>query len=236
MSNLTDALAGATAAITAAGALGTAAFGLVDATKAFGGGVSNCGFGYVERALKPFAAALNHANADWRLTVRANWINGVAKDDQKAAAKSLIRLGLSSANAAALAVAGHVDETALRAVLTAVETGGPLTTQDAQLLGRFNAAIDAAMDAGFERGDQKYRNASRLTAGLFAVVLAVWAGYLLYVHGVPPKTASLWGFWDSPYLWPSVLAGIVAVPVAPIAKDLASSLQTAGAAVKAIRG
>jgi hypothetical protein len=233
MSSLTDALAGATAAITAAGALGTASFGLVDATKAFGGGVSNCGFGYVERALKPFAAALNHANADWRLTVRANWINGMAKDDQKAAAKSLIRLGLSSANAAALAVAGHVDEAALRAVLTAVETGGALTTQDAQLLGRFNAAIDAAMDAGFERGDQQYRNASRLTAGLISVGLALWAGYLLYVHGMP-KDLTWSGFASSQLFGSSILAGIVAVPIAPMAKDLASSLQAAAAAVKAV--
>ena len=49
------------------GALGTAAFGLVDASKAFGGGASRYGLRYVFRALKPYAGALNNANSAWRL-------------------------------------------------------------------------------------------------------------------------------------------------------------------------
>ncbi len=234
MSSLTDALACATAAIAAAGALGTASFGLVDATKAFNGGVSNFGFGHIRKALKPFSAALKHAESDWALSIRANWINGMAKEDQKSAAKSLIRLGLSSDNAAAMAEAGHVDPASLRRVLIAVETGGPLTTQDAQLLGRFSAAIDAAMDGSFERADQQYRNASRVVAGLFSIGLATWAGVLLYASDLVPG-AKATPFLASPYFWPSILAGVVAVPIAPVAKDLASSLQAAATAVKAVK-
>lgn len=228
MSNITDALAGATAAIAALGALGTASYGLVDATKAFGGGVSNFGLGYLLDALKPFTPALSNANAFWRASIRANWINGVGKEDQKSAAKSLIRLGLSSANSETIAAAGAVDPKVLQEVLTSVENGTALTSADALVLGRLNAMIDAAMDAGFERADQLYRNASRVTAGLFSVGLSVWAGQLLALH----KAVSL-----SPHdiLWPSVLAGLIAVPIAPIAKDLASSLQAAASAVQAVK-
>jgi hypothetical protein len=234
MSELTTALAGATSAIMAVAGLGTAAFGLVDSTKAFWGGVSNLGFGQVKACLSPFAPALTNANSDWLTTIRANWINGVAKDDQKAAAKSLVRLGLSSANAAGMAAAGHVDGARLVAIIQAIETGGSLSSADAEVLGRFNGAIDAAMDAGFEHGDQVYRNGSRLLAGVFAVGLAVWAGALLGSSGMGPGAHS-GAFWNWPLFWPSILVGIVAVPVAPIAKDLASSLQAAATAVQAVK-
>ena len=234
MPNLTDALAATVSAITALGALGTASFGLVDASKAFRGGVSNFGFGAILKALDPFRDALEAATPGWRATLRANWINGVAKEDQKTAAKTLIRLGLSPVNVAALAVAGRVDETELRRVLTAVQEGSPLTVADAQVFGRFNAVIDAVMDAGYELGDQHYRNASKLIAGIVAVILALWAGFLL--QDAPLARAlgghgGFVGYVGSPlFVW-SLLAGAVSVPIAPIAKDLASSLQSAAAAV-----
>ena len=236
MSEITDALAGTTAAIAAAGGLGTAAFGLVDATKAFGGGVSNCGFGHVRRALVPFAAALTSTRSDWVVTIRANWINGVAKDDQKAAAKALIRLGLSGGNTKAMAVPGHVDPDRLDAIIKAVEAGLPLTSQDADVLGRFNAAIDAAMDAGFELGDQQYRNSCRVVGGVFAVALAVWAGALMSLHGIGGVAPTpLCAYVGTATFWSALFVGIVAVPLAPVAKDLASALQTAASAAQAIK-
>src|ERR1700761_2378757 len=90
-------------AIAAIGGLGVAAAGLVDGTKAFWGGISNVGFGRIKKALQPFESALKRVDHDWTDTIRAGWINGVPKEDQKATAKSLIRLGLSSAHAAKLA-------------------------------------------------------------------------------------------------------------------------------------
>jgi hypothetical protein len=159
------------------------------------------------------------------------------KDDQKAAAKSLIRLGLSAGNAQAMAAAGHVDATRLTEIIRAIETGSALTTSDADLLGRFNGAIDAAMDAGFERGDQQYRNACRLVAGLFAVGLSVWAGALVSVGGLVGggQVLTLSAYPFSTDFWTAVLAGLIAVPLAPIAKDLASSLQAAATAVQSIK-
>ena len=40
--------------ITAAAALGTAAYALVDGSKALGGGVSNCGFRHIRNVVKRF--------------------------------------------------------------------------------------------------------------------------------------------------------------------------------------
>jgi hypothetical protein len=163
------------------------------------------------------------ANSDWLLTIRANWINGMAKDDQKTAAKSLVRLGLNSKNAAAMAAAGRIDPVQLTAIVTAIETGAALTPTDANVLGRFNAAIDAAMDAGFERGDQQYRNACRLAAGVIAVALSVAASVLQHHR---------WALHD---IAVAVLIGLVATPLAPVAKDIASSLQTAASAVQSVK-
>jgi hypothetical protein len=235
MSNVTDALATTVSVITAMGALGTAAFGLVDATKVFGGGVSNIGFGAVDHALLPFRAALDSATPNWRATLRANWINGVGKEDQKTAAKTLIRLGISSTNVEALATAGHVDRAELREALEAIGTGAPLSVADAQVFGRFNAVIDAVMDAGYELGEQRYRNACKFVAGVIAIGLALWAGYL--VNDLP-LTAALHGpgsYVGSRLFWSALFAGAISVPVAPIAKNLASSLQDAATAVTAAK-
>ena len=187
-----------------------------DATKFFNGGISNAGFGKVRKALDPFSAALQAGQHGWIDTVRANWINGEPKDDQKTAAKSLVRLGLSSANASEMAPAGHVAPAALLAAMSAVENGVGLTAAQVNVLARFNSAIDAAMDAGFEQGDQIYRNASKVTAGIFAVALAIWGGIILHEN-----------------LALAALVGVIAVPIAPVAKDLTSSLQAAVKALKA---
>ena len=225
----TSALTQMVGAIAAIGALGTAASGLVDATKAFGGGISNVGFRRIEAALKPFSGALKNAESDWNATIRASWINGVPKDDQKSAAKSLIRLGLSSDNVNSMAVAGHVKETDLKAVLDAIESGQALAPAQVNILGRFNGAIDAALDGGFEQADQEYRNASKLCSGVFAVLLAIWGGWLLAPNGVGASPYLL-----GPDFWKAILVGIIAVPLAPVAKDLTSSLQAAVTAMKAV--
>ena len=73
--------------------------GLVDASKAFCGGPSNFGFGYIKTAIEPFlvkapGAATAFGNVQVLQTLKANWLNGVAKAEQKAKAKALVHLGL----------------------------------------------------------------------------------------------------------------------------------------------
>jgi hypothetical protein len=212
------------AMISAIGALGTAAFSLVDATKALGGGVSRIGLSDLERAAGRYTAALEHAlgkderNApQWKYAVAAHWMNGRPRDEQKAMLKGLVRLGLSAESAAAIAGPAHVDPARLQLAAQKLEQGAELEPADIQVLGRLDASVEAQLDAAFDRADQKYRNWSRVAAAFAAVGLALVAA---------------WAF-DQLERWPIALfVGLLAVPFAPIAKDLASSLQAAASALR----
>lgn len=219
--------------IAAIAALGTAAFGLVDASKALWGGASNVGFGRIKAALSPFNPALETLrNSPW-LTLRANWLNGAPKADQKAAAKALIHLTLSPKNAHALADAVGIDAHALRAAATKINNGAALSKTDMDILGRFDALVSTVLDAGYERAEQQYRNTAKLLSALVAIVLAVIAGYLIQVAKVPQPAAGLtFGkYLASRDFVIAFIVGAVSTPLAPIAKDLSTSL---AAAVKAV--
>src|SRR5580658_6797012 len=89
--------------ITAIGGLGTAAFGLVDSTKVLGGGVNRIGFGSISDAIKkltPGAPGAGLSQANIVATLRANWFSGTDLASQKSIAKSLIKQGLCTSNAA----------------------------------------------------------------------------------------------------------------------------------------
>lgn len=209
------------------GALGTAAFGLVDATKVYRGGISNVGFGFVQKAIEPYSAAFKLVSTtDPYATVRANWLNGVAKSDQKAAVKSLIRLGITTATATSMAAgAPSIDAAALTAAAVKIDTGQALTEEDINMLGRFDAIIDAQMDAGFERADQQYRNAAKVLAGIFSIVLALVGVWLIEKDGVTFSDFVL-----------AFIVGLISTPLAPVTKDLTSAISTAVAALKATKG
>jgi DNA uptake protein ComE-like DNA-binding protein len=214
------------AALAGLGALSAASFGLLDSTKAFWGGVSNIGKGHLKTALTPFDAPLTNALGQdgWWPVIYANWISGVAKADQKAKAQALIKLGLNAANAAEIAVATHVDPTALKAAVQRLETGVKSTDQDLNVLGRMSATIDVLLDAAFEAADQQYRNTCRLLAGLVAIGLAFGALALWPKEAGPPPTLAA-----------TFMVGLLAVPLAPVAKDLTGALSAAMNALKAAK-
>ncbi|MFI5020252.1 MAG: hypothetical protein ACHQRJ_01185 [Alphaproteobacteria bacterium] len=221
--------------LSAAAALGTAAMGLVDSSKVFCGGPSNFGFGYIKGAISPFLAqapggAAAFGSAKVLQTLNANWLNGVAIADQKAKAKALIHLGLTQGNAATLAEAAGVDGAMLKTAAASIATSTALTPSQIGVLGQFDAVLSAVLDAAYERGDQKYRNACKLLAMLVATVLGGLGGWLVYGSGTEPVSQYFcsWKFGIS------LLIGISATPLAPMAKDLATSLQTAVSAVRTI--
>lgn len=214
------------AALAALSALSTAAFGLVDASKGLWGGVSRIGLGHIRAALAPFGPALAAAMGRdrWWDLIQANWMNGVGKAEQKAVARSLIKLGLTEETAPAIATAVNVDPGALTAVARKLARGTDLSDADLNLLGRLNAVLDALLDSGFERAEQKYRNVTRLWAGAAAIGLAM-AAWALW-----PASAG-----DKPDVWVAFAVGLLSVPIAPVAKDLTSALSSAMRALKATR-
>ena len=211
--------------IAAVAALGTAAMGLVDAAKAFSGGPSNFGFGDITTQLSPFlpSEGVGAYNRTVLLqTLRANWINGVDRSEQKAKAKSLIHLGLSKGNAAQLADAAGVDAEALKSLAQKTASGQAATPEEINALGQFDAILSAILDAAYERADQRYRNACKVIATVIAIVLGVIAGVV-----IDPAKSTGWII--------GLIAGVIAVPVAPVAKDLVTTLQAAASAVQTTR-
>lgn len=210
--------------ISATAALGTASVGLVDASKAFKAGVSNVGYGFIAKAVEPFELTLKDADLDLTATVYANWIAGGTKDDQKAAARNIIRLGLTSQTAPALAQSlGTIDGARLQAAARKIESGEALEDADVTLLARFDSIIDARLDTAYERATQKYKNAARVSAAgvSFALALCGWW--------------TLQGTENAPGLLTAMLVGLIAVPIAPVAKDLISGISTAVEAFRAVR-
>lgn len=214
--------------IGAIGALGTAAYGLVDITKFFWGGVSRVGFRHIKAAMNPYITIVAGTDEalfgaqEVRDTLRANWMNGMAKADQKAVAKSLIRLRLKPGTAQRMAELAGVNPAHLIDAARHINDDGALTETDMKALGAFDVAVSATLDLGYERGDQLYRNASKFVAACISVALAMAGGAIAFSD-------------RSHWLLISFIVGLVATPLAPVAKDLSTALQTAVKAVGAFK-
>jgi len=215
--------------VAAAAGLGTAAYALVDSSKAFFGGVSNYGFGHIKRVVSGLFSksawgtdSANPIHLEAVLaTLRANWLNGTALTDQKAIAKSLIKLRFDQDNAPELAKATGVNKDALSSIAGKIASGDTLTQQESDVFGRFDLMLTAILDEGYQRADQSYRNSAKAWSIAVSVFLAV-AGALVVddpAFSVPK----------------AILVGLVATPMAPIAKDLTSALQAGVKAAQAFR-
>jgi hypothetical protein len=204
--------------VTAIGGLGSAAFGLVDASKAAWGGVNNIGFSGIKKTVSSLTPG-NPPNAlsqDKILaTLKANWFNGTDLGSQKSIAKSLIKLNLNPTNAPSLAAATGVSAPVLAAVANSIAAGIPLTSAESDLYGRFDLILTALLDETYQRADDIYRNSTRAIAAIVAVVLAIVGGLTLNPQANHDQIVQF------------VIVGLLATPLAPIAKDLSTALATA---------
>ena len=205
--------------VTAIGGLGTAAFGIVDTSKVLGSfGPNRIGFGGVKKtvtSLTPGAAKNALTQAKILATLRSNWFNGTDLAGQKAIAKSLIKQYLTEDNAVEVAAATGVDAGILKAVATKIAAGTALATSESDVYARFDLILTALLDETYQIADNVYRNWTRALAGAVAVALAVVGGFTVH----PEFQWATFG--------QSVLVGLLATPLAPIAKDLSTALATA---------
>jgi hypothetical protein len=218
--------------ITAIGGLGTAAFGLVDATKTLpGGGVNRIGFGKIESVvttLTPGAPAAGLSQDKILSTLKANWFNGTDLGSQKSIAKSLIKQGLTDKNAADLAKATGVDSTVLQSVAKKISSGKALAQNETDVYSRFDFILTALLDDVYQDADQSYTNWTRAWAMVFAVLLAFVGGWTL-------KGGLFAGYWWTKEMGEALVAGLLATPLAPIAKNLSSALAAAVNTMQAIK-
>lgn len=216
------------AIISAIAGLGTAAFGLLEALKPFFSFINRIGLrgiqSTVARLTPPEAGAkppLNALPGDGILrTIGANWINGRDLASQKAIAKSLIKLHLSAGNAAQVAAVANVDPALLTAVAQSTVSGAALTPEQSDAWSRFDLIVTAMLDECYQCSDQLFRNWMRAMAAGLAVILAIAGGYMLDGGWVQ--------FWSNRHdVGLAVLVGLLATPLAPVAKDITTALATA---------
>ncbi len=230
----------ATQVIGAIGGLGLASFTLVDAFKALpGGGPSRVGFRSISDLVTaclpdiPAVSGTNDTASDPMRTgrrivlntVESNWINGMALSDQKAVARSLVKLYMRVETAGS--VARHLGVSAADlAAVAKVWCDGPAkdgaTDPTSSVVGRIDLALTGMIDGAYQRADQRYRNVSKLLAGIVSIVIATTTGAVVFEF-------------NASKIFLSFIAGLFAVPLAPIAKDLTSALQAGVKVAQALR-
>ena len=168
--------------ITAIGGLGTAAFGLVEATKVFGGGVNHIGFKGIRTAVTPLMPPGTALSQQKMLaTLEANWFNGTDLASQKAIAKSLIKLNLNAGNAAAVATATGVDPAILTTVATSIAAGTPLTPPQSDVYARFDLIVTALLDEAYQRSDQQLRRWHQSSGPWCSLFCSHWPARPFYI-------------------------------------------------------
>lgn len=200
--------------ILATGALGTAAFGIVEALKWTR--LGEAGFGSINRVLGPILELVRAAyGPDFQSLLRAHY-----RGDQRELTRVIrqgVRVGLTPGNASEAAkFLGMIDGDKLAEAARLVAEGRELPAELRNVLGRFELAVDTRVDAALTLAQSRYAGATRITASAFALLIALAVG--IYLGG------------DN--IFKAILVGIAAVPLAPIAKDLVTALQSASKAIR----
>lgn len=199
-----------------AGALGTAAFGVVEGLKWFRP-LGEAGYTNLIDALGNLTKALEHAyGSNYDKLLRAQY-----RGDRQELGRMLrqgVRAGLSIQNAQELATSlPAVDGEQLRRAIELADRGEDPGAESRNVLGRYELAADARVEAGLALAQSRYATAAQAAAGIVAVLLAVAAAFAL----------------DESANWiDAIVLGIAAVPLAPIAKDVASGLNAASKALR----
>jgi len=145
----------------------------------------------------------------------------MALGDQKSVAKALIKLNLNESSSDDMAKATGLDPAALKKIaeklsgkLDTPEGKPSLSPTETDVYGRFDLLLSAMLDQGYQRGDQRYRNSAKLLAVPVAVCLALLGAWAIAGSGLKCLD-----------IWRAVAGGLLATPLAPVAKDLASAIQ-----------
>lgn len=217
--------------VLATGALGTASFGVVDGLKWTRLGES--GFPTIKKLLGPeLMRALHYAyGKGYEEFLRAQYRDGRGKGEIGRTLRQGIRIGLYNMSDVDIdklvAQLPGVNADALKAAAKVLKSGEttPPTDEQRQALARFELAVDARIDAALALAEDRYVGAARGAASIFSVVFALIVGFILGLSG-----GGIGSLWQTVGL--SVLIGIAAVPVAPVAKDVATALSSAEQALR----
>jgi hypothetical protein len=212
--------------IAATGAVGTAAMGIVELLKS--SRLGELGFGTLARVLgrEPLESVATAYGPDTLTLLRGMYRSSRGEGELRRTLRQGLRIGLTPESAPALAArVGVVDADALADIARAIHSGRALEEAEQAMLGRYELAVDARIDAALALAESAYVRGMRLTASLVALCLAFGGAWLLPGSGAP----------SDPKWVLALLVGITAVPLAPIAKDVATGLREATRALGATR-
>lgn len=209
--------------ITASGALGTAAAGMVETQK------GSWGIGELTRD-----DLVDTLGVDgWELLedsygrgtlslLQGSFRQG--SESLRSVLRAGLRLALRPANVPTfvrwLRLDRRVTEEEVTGLATALAGDGGLGTLEApsrRALGEIELRIDALVDAAVATASDRYRARMKRLAGSVAIAIGAFVGFAMMVGY---REYGLGTFLQG------VLIGVLAVPVAPIAKDLTSSIVT----------
>jgi hypothetical protein len=209
--------------VLAAGAVGTAAMGIVEGCKS--AHFRPIGFSRFLKSIQWAEPALIRAYGPGQQDlVESLYRLNRSKGDLPRILRQGVRIGLNETNAAemegVLLGAGRDD---LPAIAKKASRGEELDKQERNLLGRFEVAADARIDAALSLAERAYKNGVRARAFVVALALSCGASFSL------GATSTAFSAFDRLVL--ALIVGLVAVPVAPIAKDVASGFKNAAKAI-----
>jgi hypothetical protein len=221
--------------VLAAGALGTAAYGIVDGFK-MSPKFAAAGFGQIRQALGDaiFASLANAYGSRFQDFLQAQYINGRSKGELPRSLRQGARLALAPGNAAAMAgELGHLDGATLTAAAAAIEKGEELSSAQQSLVSRFELAVDTRIEAALALAENKYKAVMQMRASAVAVILSLVGSFAIHVQTA--ETGGVTHNFDIEAFFIALIVGVAAVPLAPIAKDVSTALQQAARATRATK-
>ena len=207
--------------VLAAGAVGTAAMGITEGFKSIR--LKPLGYQCIESELAWAKEALQKAYGDNNQSLLVSlYRNGRRQGELPRILRQGIRIGLDEKNAAGMAsiVGGDVGGL-LTSAATKATAGEDLEPNEKNVLGRFEIAADARIDAALSLAEQAYGNGIRFRAFIIALSLSLITAFIYIAMGKEKYDILLKAF----------IVGLVAVPLAPIAKDVANAFQSAAKAI-----
>lgn len=215
--------------ILAAGALGTAAYGVVDGFK-FSDGFASAGFDRIKKTMgaQAYASLGNAYGNGYETLLRAQYLQGRTQGELVRTLRQGVRIGLNEANAPAMAEeVGVIEGKDLKAIAVNVRSGEDLSDNQKNMLSRFELAIDARVDAAVALADKSYKSIMQMRASAAAIFFALLGAFGLREAGVANMNSG-----TTETLMLALVVGVAAVPLAPIAKDVAKAVQSAAKATR----
>lgn len=252
--------------IAAAGALGVAAYGVVDGLKGVIPSIRQAGFKRIERALKPIRPLLDAAYggpAGTDVILRSAYVGKGGEGVIRQAVGAGLRTGLVTMSKDALkaflesapdgfpmlkgvcaetAGADAIAEELVRRARDDAEDAGDLRAISAAdlFLTRLEMAVQSRLEASLRAADHDQASAARLCASAVAIGVG---GVVSLLHpswrqaDLPLSQAGFFSLTAQFVLYKlaaGVAIGVLAVPIAPIAKDLSKAVAQASQAVASL--